>query len=177
MNVAGHLAFAFLAAEPLQARRPAELRPTRNLTLDLYVMFGALIPDIIDKPLRLVGFTPHGRSIGHAILVWSLFTCLALLTTTLYPRTRPLALLAYGWATHFVADTLDDFVAGLESTGYLWTSWAGWPWLTADDSWWQLFQPWRHDLITSLEIAVILVTLVRFLAYSTRAPHLRTIDV
>ena len=161
MNVAGHLAFAFLATEPLQARQRVGLRPTRSISTDLIVMFGALIPDLIDKPLRLVGFTPHGRSIGHALVVWALFACLALLIATLYPRTRALALVAYGWATHFVADTLDDLVAGLEATGYLWTSWAGWPWVTADSLSWLVMDAKRPEPeISILELATYTLILL-----------------
>lgn len=157
MNVAGHLAFAFLSTEPLHARQARLIGEPRDLRLDALVMFGALIPDLIDKPLRLIGFTPHGRSIGHALLVWALFACIAVLSATLYPRMRAVALLAYGWGTHFVADTLDDLVAGLESTGYLWTSWAGWPWVTADSfaSTSGIVVAVAH--LSSLEVVVVLI--------------------
>lgn len=167
MNVAGHLAFAFLSTEPLHARTRGRLSSPRDrdLTLDAFVLLGALVPDLIDKPLRLIGFTPHGRSIGHALLVWLLFTCLAILATTLIPRARSLSLIAYGWATHFVADTLDDLVAGLLETSYLWTSWAGWPWLTADAHKWMVTAAYPTATSWGFEAAVVaMATIVSYRA-------------
>ena len=76
MNVPGHLAAAYLLAR-LGAPRVDRLRLERLGVLAL----GALLPDLIDKPLMWIGATPYGRTVGHSLLLWCLALTLSLVLT------------------------------------------------------------------------------------------------
>jgi len=63
---------------------------------------GAVVPDLIDKPLLAAGVVPVSHSVGHSALV---VTGLAVAVLAL-PRLRPAAPLVVGWAGHVGADLI-----------------------------------------------------------------------
>lgn len=106
----GHVATAWLAADAARlGARGAGL-----------AIFGALLPDLIDKPLLLLGLVPGTRSLGHSIAVWAVVVLLCRWARGLWP-------LALGGVSHLVADFLDDVFAGVFSSGTLMTGWWLWP--------------------------------------------------
>ena len=154
MNPAGHLAVGYLVA---RADR-ASLRP---------VWVGMFLPDLIDKPLLLVGYTPYGRSIGHSLFFWCVMAVLWMVAYAWrFTRARTFAALLVGGLSHLAVDLADDAVMGLERSGYAFSAWMGWPW-TNPDMWSvrvpKLFAP-DSAATTSLELLVLLacaIVLVR----------------
>ena len=108
MFVLGHLGIGSAIGRPLV--RPAELR---------WLCFGALLPDLIDKPLYYalafatgrraaeLGLISGSRTFGHT----ALFALLVLLLV----RGRRGAALAVGMATHLLVDLAGDVYAWLSS--------------------------------------------------------------
>jgi len=104
MFILGHMGFGLKLSEPV--RRDLPVRP---------LLLGALLPDLIDKPLyyaleaatgrrgAAIGIVAGTRSFGHTLLF-----LLALAALARARRSRPLAALALGVATHLVLDTLSD---------------------------------------------------------------------
>ena len=133
------------------------------------LLFGALLPDIIDKSLKFVGVYPWGRTVGHSVFVWAAFHLV--LTYLLFEasrsretKTRPLWLphltfVSIGWISHFLADIADDFVQGLSCTGQVASAWMGWP-LTNPDMHAVMVGPRGPDCFTGLEMAVVLMALL-----------------
>lgn len=85
--------------------------------------FGALVPDIVDKPLAWsFGVLDSARSLGHSVLVAVLV--LAVLYLVLAPRVGRSAVTAFGvgYLSHPFADVpLEMFVGEFGATGYfLW---------------------------------------------------------
>lgn len=97
------------------------------------VIVGTFLPDLIDKPLMLAGFTPYGRGVGHSLLFWVTGALLFVIAyAARHPREPTLrALLAGGWA-HLATDLVDDLFAGFEHSGFAFSGWAGWPWTNPD---------------------------------------------
>lgn len=70
-------------------------------------VFGALLPDMVDKPLAwTVGVLPAGRTLGHSLVV--LVPAVALLWWVSRRRgdALPVPALAAGWASHVLGDGL-----------------------------------------------------------------------
>jgi membrane-bound metal-dependent hydrolase YbcI (DUF457 family) len=73
--------------------------------LDIRVlMVGALVPDIIDKPLSLFGFG-NGRSITHTLLIFLIALSIGLYIFKYYKRTWPLPIVT-GMLTHLILDSM-----------------------------------------------------------------------
>lgn len=73
--------------------------------LDIRVlMIGALVPDIIDKPLSFLGFG-NGRSITHTLLVFLIVLALAMYLWKYRKQTWLLAI-AIGIFTHLIFDSM-----------------------------------------------------------------------
>ncbi len=70
-----------------------------------WVVAGAAVPDVLDKPLAMVGAVDLFHSVGHSIFLVALFVPLALYTR------RGLAA-AVGWASHLLLDALHVVVNG-----------------------------------------------------------------
>jgi hypothetical protein len=83
----GHLAVATLAS------RGAGYDAT-GLRLCL---FGALLPDLIDKPLFALGIVRVSHTVGHSVVGLAVAAVVA-------TRYRALAPVVVGWATHVAAD-------------------------------------------------------------------------
>jgi hypothetical protein len=67
----------------------------------VFVMIGSILPDIIDKPLFLLGLAPSGRYISHTLI----FFVATSIATYLITRNKFATLaLSFGMATHFFGD-------------------------------------------------------------------------
>lgn len=150
MTPPGHLAMAYIATRQ-------RTRLGRRAHVAAFAMFGALLPDIIDKSLIVLGVYPWGRTVGHSLITWTLVAAfVVMIGAALRPLPRAPWVLV-GVASHFFADLLDDAFAGVVSTSYALTSWFGWPLFTPD------WREWRVSPIGSgpemiptwLEIAFI----------------------
>lgn len=149
MQVTGHLSVALLC---MQAHRPWT-RPVLGAAL-----LGALLPDMIDKPIWLLNGSLYGRTIGHSLLVWTPLA-LIMLSPWFMLRIPParqrwwMGLMVGVWS-HFVADGCDDVIKGLLSNGYVYTSWGLWP-LHTPDHYALWLEPWvahvRDHSMTPLE--------------------------
>jgi len=161
VNVPGHLAVAYLALvqarrmEGSLARRGAPRLDRLGIERLAITAFGALLPDLIDKPLMWIGATPYGRTVGHSVLLWC-----AALTLALIVGRRSIglsALLLIGGFSHLAVDLIDDLAEGLERSGYVFSAWMGWPVTNPDMAYVQmphLLEPMRYA-VTSLEIATV----------------------
>jgi hypothetical protein len=87
----GHLAVSVLLA------RVAGLDDRRAFAL---VLAGAVLPDLVDKPLAAVGAVPVAHTVGHSVVVLAG----AALAVAGVARLRPAAPLVVGWAGHVAAD-------------------------------------------------------------------------
>lgn len=87
MTPFGHLAVSVLLSRPFGADR-------RALALCLA---GAVVPDLVDKPLFALELAPVAHTVGHSVLTVGLLALVA-------ARYRALAPLAVGWAGHVAAD-------------------------------------------------------------------------
>lgn len=70
-----------------------------------WLVVGAALPDIVDKPLGLVGLTQLYHSVGHSILVLGVVVPIALA----YPTGRAVAV---GWGGHLALDALQMVLNG-----------------------------------------------------------------
>jgi len=83
----GHLALSVLLSRPFGADR-------RALALCLA---GAVVPDLVDKPLFALELVPVAHTVGHSVLTVGLLGLVA-------ARYRVLAPVVVGWASHVAAD-------------------------------------------------------------------------
>jgi membrane-bound metal-dependent hydrolase YbcI (DUF457 family) len=73
--------------------------------LDIRIlMIGALVPDIIDKPLGFLGFG-NGRSITHTLLIFLIALFVGLYLYKNYKKTWLLAIV-FGMLTHLILDSM-----------------------------------------------------------------------
>ncbi len=79
------------------------------------VLFGALLPDLIDKPL--------GYALGLQTRLWAhtLLFLVAILALSLVPRWRGLGLVGFGVATHLLLDEIWDLPNVFWYPAYGWT--------------------------------------------------------
>ena len=104
MLLLGHLGIGLKVAQPL--RRGLPLKP---------LLWGTLLPDLIDKPLYYglswstgrhgydLGLISGTRTFGHTVLLTAALTALAAAR-----RSKVLAALALGAATHLLLDVVAD---------------------------------------------------------------------
>jgi len=97
---------------PVSSREAA---PQLSLSLG-WLVVGAALPDLIDKPLGIAGVTELYHSIGHSALVVPVMAVVALADR------RGLAL-AVGWGSHLVLDAVHVIINGRPSDALF----LGWP--------------------------------------------------
>ncbi|MFP4598965.1 MAG: metal-dependent hydrolase [Persicimonas sp.] len=126
----GHASLATLLAH---RHATAEARPIAPHA-ELYpVIFGALLPDLVDKSILYLGVSPYGRTVGHSLLVLGLCAALwCFFRVRDAGGTRAFGWMLVGWASHFIGDLANDIVAGAHYTGYLFSGWMGWPYTNPD---------------------------------------------
>ncbi|MDZ7745479.1 MAG: metal-dependent hydrolase [Halobacteriales archaeon] len=103
MLFATHLVIAWLLAR------------ARGLSVVAAVV-GAMLPDLVDKPLASAGVVELFHTVGHTALLAPLFGLLAL-------RSDRWLAFAVGWASHLAADALHIVVNGRPSDALF----LGWP--------------------------------------------------
>lgn len=67
----------------------------------IYGILGALTPDLIDKPLKIVGITDYGRHIGHTLFS---FVALSIVFHILFMDLKKTLSFSIGYLTHFLGD-------------------------------------------------------------------------
>ena len=88
MFIPGHFGISFFIAYMI-------------LLLPLYTAIGSLIPDLIDKPLNILGILPSSRHIGHTLL--GVFTCF--LFVYLITRNKKISFsISFGYLLHLFED-------------------------------------------------------------------------
>lgn len=146
MNIWGHIAVGSLIDQTFTKRIHTRL---------VLLCVGALLPDIIDKPLMLLKVYPWGRTLGHSVFVWSAFHLFAAYQHRhANTSNKPLLWISFGWFSHFLADLTDDFVQGLTCTSYLFTGWMGWP-ITNPDMLAVIFGTRAPECQTGYELAIV----------------------
>lgn len=130
MTPPGHLAFAYL-----MSRQGAPVIVETRLVA--CAMFGALIPDLIDKSLLFAGIYPWSRTVGHSVITWALVAAHVVVASAVFRGSRTSRWMMIGILSHLIADATDDMVAGLLHNSYMLTSWFLWP--TANPDQWE----WR----------------------------------
>ena len=99
--VLGHLTVTSAGRRLLQRRVPSLFVPLGPLLL------GAYLPDLVDKPLKLVFGLP-GRGFGHSLVVEGVAFALA---TLVFPRFRAvLGPVALGVAIHLLEDWVEPVI-------------------------------------------------------------------
>jgi hypothetical protein len=98
--------------------------PLRELLPGWWLLFGCLLPDLIDKPLfygllwmegHADGLITGTRSVGHTGLF-----LLALILLAAVTRSRPLWAVAVGVTTHLVLDIGGELMGGADSESSIW---------------------------------------------------------
>lgn len=80
----------------------------------LYVILGAILPDIVDKPLGIMELTSHYHSFGHSII----FASMVLILSIKY--SPHILALTIGWITHVFMDAFHIFInRGIERTTFM----------------------------------------------------------
>lgn len=71
----------------------------------LWLVVGSAVPDVLDKPLAMVGVTSLYHSVGHSVLLAAVVVPLALIG-------RAGLSVALGWALHLLLDTVHVVLNG-----------------------------------------------------------------
>jgi hypothetical protein len=110
MFVFGHIGIGRKLAQPWSRRLPA-----------VPLIIGMLLPDLIDKPLyyaRISGFFSCTRTIGHTGVLLG-----AIALAAVFARSRVLAALALGVATHLALDCFGDLFNNEPSSAWIALTW------------------------------------------------------
>ncbi|MFC6864124.1 metal-dependent hydrolase [Halomicroarcula sp. GCM10025817] len=119
-----HLAIGYLAYSSytrVRGRTPTSLGA-------LFVVVGAMFPDIIDKPLQWSGLLIDGRTAGHSLLIGG--PIVFLVGLWLYRRTGDgdaLVALCASWLLHPIADGINYPFQGTVGTDFEELSFVVWP--------------------------------------------------
>ncbi|RJX42564.1 metal-dependent hydrolase [Halonotius aquaticus] len=81
-----------------------------------WLVIGAALPDVVDKPLGIAGVTELFHSVGHSALVLPVMVAVAL-------ASRQGLALAIGWGSHLFLDALHVVINGRPSDALFF----GWP--------------------------------------------------
>lgn len=122
MFITGHVAAAWLGARALA--RPALARPFG------WLLAGSLLPDVLDKSILWAGLSPWGRTVGHSVFVWLALGGVAVLLAR-WGRPSASLLVIAGWS-HLVLDMLNDLLAGVLYSGWVFSLWFSWPLFNPD---------------------------------------------
>lgn len=127
--VVGYLCYAALARirERTQrggpvARDGQSLRTGRALRDGpvLAAVFGAALPDLIDKPLLWAGAVPSGRTYAHSVFAALFFSALAWWLVRRYRREELGIAFAVGYVSHLAADVAWPLLVGAyDELGFL----------------------------------------------------------
>ena len=117
MFLFGHLGFAASCGVAAYVIEDERVKRRDGVSLPRfdwrYLLLGALLPDIIDKPLSEVIFSPYfhsGRIFGHTLLLLIILVMVGIARYRSKGDTRIL-LLALGCAAHLIADAIWQYPA------------------------------------------------------------------
>ena len=106
----GHLAFGYICYSlyfHIRWKRP----PPGDETLIL--LLGTQFPDLVDKPLALLGVFPYSRYVGHSLITIALLVVfLWFVTKTAPSRRRLVAPFTVGAISHSIADIIPKLLYG-----------------------------------------------------------------
>lgn len=106
----GHLALGYLLFSGYVHARYS--RTPRGIEA-IFVGFGSLLPDLIDKPLAWYGVFPDGRYATHSFLVATLFIgIVGLISVVWLGDTDPAVAFGLSYVSHSLADGLPMFIEG-----------------------------------------------------------------
>ncbi|MFC7042336.1 metal-dependent hydrolase [Halonotius sp. GCM10025705] len=112
-----HLVVAAGIGVAARLRAASSTRGTSQRPLAIgWLVVGAALPDVVDKPLGMAGVTELFHSVGHSALVLPVMVAVALASR------RGLAL-AVGWGSHLFLDALHVVINGRPSDALF----LGWP--------------------------------------------------
>jgi hypothetical protein len=144
------------------------------------MVLGSLLPDLLDKALKLAHVYPWGRTVGHSAILWAVMPTLTLLligrwvwtrratwrSAPLPPAIAILVGICLGGGLHMAGDLLADVERGWVFRGVAVSWWFGWPWMNPDQV---IFAcgPARHlpSLPSVLEVLVVAWTAGRVLRH------------
>ena len=121
----------------------------------VWLVVGASIPDVVDKPLGLLGVADLYHSVGHTALVAPLFVLLAL-------SSRTGLAVAIGWNSHLVLDALHVVLNGRPGDALF----LGWPLVAPADPLgippgeFLLFYLWTPSFLVEAVLWIALVLVV-----------------
>ncbi|MBA2662010.1 MAG: metal-dependent hydrolase [Bradymonadaceae bacterium] len=158
MYIPGHLAVGYLVVVAAGgASRGANL-----IGALVPVWVGVLTPDIIDKSIKLVGLSVFGRTVGHSVLSLALIVGMwAMLARREWKHASKLGWFVAGVGLHLITDLVNDLVAGVMYTRYLFSAWFSWPYMNPDMAAWQVesvLSPYNFHF-TPLEIVTVVLAL------------------
>lgn len=164
MHIPGHIASAFLLAH----------RHIRHDSWDAgalgCVIFGGVVPDLIDKPILWFGLSVYGRTIGHSVLFWFAVSLIALLVQAKSTKNSRWSIYiswsSLGIGSHLLADLMEQAWVGLLRTEFMITSWWLWPLLTPDDLSWPRRslshpQPWFTERALEAIVCILAFMVLR----------------
>lgn len=123
-----HIAIGYLLVS-ISARARATTVGYRELR---FIMIGALLPDLIDKPLQLVGVFPEGRALGHSLLIaFPVITCIGLTLSRRCGRKSPALAFGTSYLVHPLADAFHYPLQGTVAVDFEEIAFLVWP-LTVD---------------------------------------------
>ena len=77
------------------------------------VIAGAALPDLVDKPLGILGIAPYYHTVAHSILTVIVFSIIAI-------KFRRLVPVIIGWISHIFMDALHILInRGVEATTFI----------------------------------------------------------
>ncbi len=112
-----HLAVGYLCYSGytrFTRHKPPEAMPL------LAALFGALLPDLLDKPLELLGVAPVGRTIGHSLLFAIPLVASVWLLLRRRSHERIAVAFAIGYGSHLASDVPWHLLSGdYDELGFL----------------------------------------------------------
>lgn len=79
----------------------------------ILAVFGALLPDLVDKPLSWgLGLFPTGYAVVHSIFVWCLLVVLAAVVARRNGRSSTATAFALGYGSHLAGDVVYPALTG-----------------------------------------------------------------
>ena len=117
MIASGHIGVGYLTYAVF--RRLVRWSPPGTAVL-FAVIVGALLPDLVDKPLAWgLGVLPEGRSLAHSLITMTVVIAVLLPVAVRYGRTKEGVAFSLGWFSHIAADAYTPVLAEGSTSHFL----------------------------------------------------------